>query len=182
MMRLVLALSVVVLLAAKQFPAPPRLAEPADRPPMVHLSTAPAKQIDEMQQRNKRGAVPAQNGFSRAFPQAVSVRVNASSQSTERGVAWSGSFKVDNADQLRLRLDKVKLPKGAVLWVRGTGEQPIGFDKGLLDPKGTLWTPTTTGDTIHLAVEIPKPKRSADEASFVVREVMQLVAPRPAKR
>lgn len=182
MMRLAIAFSVVVLLAAKEFPAPPRLAEAPDRGPVASLSSAPAKQVDEMQQRNRRGAVPAQNGFRRAFPRAVSVRVNASSEPTERGVAWSGAFKVDNADQLRLRLEKVRLPKGAVLWVYGKDEQPIGFDKDLLDPKGFLWTPTTTGDTIHLEVEIPKPQGRTGEASFVVREVMQLFSPVPAKR
>lgn len=178
MIRLAIAFSVVLLLAVKEFPAPPRL---ADRAPVASLSRASAQQIEDMQQRNRRGAVPAQNGFRRAFARPVSVRVKASSEATERGVAWSGAFKVDNADQLRLRLEKVRLPKGAVLWVYGN-DQPIGFDKDLLDPKGSLWTPTTTGDTIHLEVEIPKPRRKADEASFVVREVMQLFSPVPAKR
>jgi hypothetical protein len=95
---------------------------------------------------------------------------------SQRGVVWSGSFKVDDAAQLRLHLEKVRLPAGAMLWVYGKGEEPIGFDKALLDTHQSLWTPTTSGDTIYLEVEIPSPRRSSDDASFVIREVMELFA------
>ncbi len=176
-----------LFLLAKQFPVAPHLAEDAGIRPAVRLpaaSKAASKQLEEMRQRNRRGERPFRNGFARSFPRPISVHLTASTASnkkgqplaggiaarSDRGVVWSALFKVDHASKLRLHLEEVRLPAGAVLWVYGKGEAPAGFDQALLDPKQSLWTPSTKGDTIYFEVEIP----SGDKASFVIREVMEL--------
>ncbi len=175
---------------AKSFPAAPRLAERAGIEPLAVLGAAARvvpEQLDALEQWNDHHNIPTRNGFPRHFGAALAVRIipNAASKGnlkgaaggvmavSDRGVVWSGSVKVENAFRLRLHLENVRLPEGTVLWVYGDDGAPIAFDKDLLDPSNAMWTPSTSGQTIHLEVEVPA---GSEGASFDLREVMEIVA------
>lgn len=176
----------------KPFPAAPRLAERASIAPAAVLGPVDAAQIEEIHVANAQGANPARNGFTRGFAELIAVRLDAAVSAkrgprpqaggviaaSERGIVWSGSFRVEGAYRVRLHLEHAKLPGGAVLWVYGDGDAPVAFDRELVDADGSLWTPSVRGGNVHLEIEIASPKSDADVASFEVREVMQLVAPR----
>src|SRR5215212_5826122 len=165
----------------KPFPSAPHIAERASIAPAAILGPADATLIEEIHVANAEGANPPRNGFTRSFAELTAVRLDpttTSAAASERGVVWSGSFRIEGAYRVRLHLEHVKLPAGAVLWVYGNGDAPVAFDRDLLAADGSLWTPSVRGGNVHLEIEIPTPKRDADAASFEVREVMQLVAPR----
>ncbi|HVR39886.1 MAG TPA: trypsin-like peptidase domain-containing protein, partial [Thermoanaerobaculia bacterium] len=174
----------------RSFPAAPRLAERIAIAPAAVLAAADASQIEEIHVWNREGHTPAKNGFLRKFPELVSVRVSGAPSAksaplaggiiatSEGGVVWSGSFRIEGADRTRLHLENVTLPAGAVLWVYGDGQTPIAFDSSLVDPNGSLWTPSVRGGNVHLEIEIASPKSENDAAAFNVNEVMQLVAPK----
>ncbi len=170
----------------KVYPPAPRIAERAAIDAAVQLPKAAEKELENIRQRNRRGVRPMLNGFARRFPRPISVRLTRSTKTgtrlargivarSDRGVVWSALFKVEDAYQLRLHLQNVRLPARAVLWVYGREQEPTGFGKELLDSDSqSLWTPSVKGDTIYFELEMPQPRGRAGEASFVIREVMEL--------
>jgi hypothetical protein len=177
---------------AKSFAAAPRL---SDVEPAVTLGAAPRvvpDQLDALEQWNLNH-VPTRTGFSRRLGGTLAVRINPTALSkgeraghaggvmslSNRGIVWSGAVKVEGAYQLRLHLENVKLPEGAVLWVWGDNEPAIAFDKDLIDPRGAMWTPITAGENIHLEIEVPS---GSGVASFDLNEVMQIVALQNARK
>ena len=179
-------------IGVKSYPGAPRLAERAGIAPAVVVpaaTEAAADRILEMQQWNDAGKLPFRNGFTRALGDPVSVRLEGALaaktgavasharglvSTTERGtLVWSGSVRVDGAHRVRLHLSNVHLPEGAVLWVYGKDQQPVGFDRDLLHD-GSLYAPSVSGPLVHLEIEIPFPKRPMDVASFEIRDFVEL--------
>ena len=181
----------------KSYPAAPRLAERAAMVPASMLppaeSTVP-EEIVAIREWNASGREPMRNGFKRTLPDVIELNGNAyaaaksgvsgadasapiragrgvSAQSDHGTTIWSTVVQVEKAHRLRLHLENCVIPDGAVLWVYGQGETPIGFGRELLDDKGGLWTPSTHGDTVWLDVEMP----AGAPVSFTLREVLELV-------
>ena len=173
----------------KSYPAAPRLAERAAMAPATALppaaSTVP-EEIMVIREWNSSGRTPMRNGFKRTLPDTIELRGNlvsaakAGVRPAGRGVAagsdhgtsiWSTVVQVEKAHRLRLHLENCVLPEGAVLWVYGAGEEPVGFDRDLLDDKASIWTPSTRGETVWLDVEVP----AGANVSFTIREVIELV-------
>ena len=175
--------------ATRPFFATPNV---ASDPPAVVLapsSIAAPQQVDALEVWNRHRNSPIRNGFPRSLVDTLAVRIvpNAVAKGasaaaggritlSDRGVIWSTSIRVENAYGLRLHLENAKLPANATLWVHGDQEPATAFDSGLIDPAGGLWTPSTAGDTIHLEIEVPF---GSAQASFEIREVMELVEVRP---
>src|SRR5262245_16930688 len=174
----------------KSYPAAPRLAERASMVPATALPPAESSVAEELaaiREWNESGREPVRNGFKRRLPDVIELRggfVAAAKaggvRPAGRGVAatsdrgttiWSTVIKVEKAHGLRLHLENCVLPESAVLWVYGAGEEPIGFDRALMDDKGGLWTPMTNGETVWLEIEAP----AAAPASFTIREVIEIV-------
>ncbi|HUP63534.1 MAG TPA: trypsin-like peptidase domain-containing protein [Thermoanaerobaculia bacterium] len=173
----------------KSYPAPPRLAAAANIAPAVIAGPADTASIAEVHAWNAEGRLPFQNGFTRVLPELISVRLTGTVSSkggpaahaggvvamSERGIVWSGKFQID-AHRVRLRLDNVRLPAGAVLWVYNDAGKPIAFDSDLLDPDGGIWAPSVRGGVIHLEIETPMPKSEAEAASFDINRFVELIA------
>lgn len=168
--------------------AAPRLAALTTIAPAVTLPAAvesASDRIDEIREWNARGLTPAKDGFTRSTIDPVAVVLSSAAvaktgvarsargyvASTARGVVWSGSFKVEKAYRLRLHLEDVSLPDGAVMWVYGSGDTPVTFGAELVHGR-ELWTPSVAGDTIHLEIETPL----GTVSSFVVRELIEIVS------
>ena len=171
----------------KSYPAAPRLTLQTSIAPAVTLDSVTRvmpERVVAMHERNSAGIVPVQNGIGRPLGDPIMVQLNGAAfaktgvapfgrgvvASTARGIAWSGSVQVSGAQRLRLHLNNVKLPDDAVLWVYGSGDA-VAFSKELIDVNGGLWTPSTSGETIHLEVEIA----SAAQASFDIDNVLELI-------
>jgi hypothetical protein len=150
------------------------------------------EEIERIRLGNEGRNEPARNGFLRTLPDTLSVRLDgaalaaakATGASYARGlvaataagtIAYSTAIRVDAADRVRLRLDHVVLPEGAILWIYGANETPTGFGRELLQD-GTLWTPPAQGPVVFLDVEIPSPKSAADAASFEIHQIVELLA------
>jgi lysyl endopeptidase len=182
-------------IGVKSYPAAPRLLEQAAGEPAVTLAAATeaaAEELEAIRAWNDADRLPLKNGFTRTIHEPISVRLEAAVAAKDgtiahaRGLAaasdrgtliWSGSVRVEDADRIRLHLTDVVLPEGATLWVYGAGQAPIGFGKELAY-EGSLYTPSVNGPVVHLEVEIPTPKNAQDVASFEIRDVLELVAPR----
>jgi lysyl endopeptidase len=181
-------------IGVKSAPAAPRLAENAKIEAAMILPAAAAaepEQLDAIRVWNAAGNRPAKNGFSRRFTDALAVHVGAAASakegvtqmsrgvvaSSKNGVVWSGIVKAEGAYRMRLHLEHVKLPEGAVLWVYGKGQVPTAFGRELVDDKGSLWVPSVDGDTAYLEIEVPTPKSDADAAEFTIAEMLEIVAP-----
>jgi hypothetical protein len=178
----------------KQYPDPPRLSQRADVVPAFVLSAATRsvpEEIAAIEQWNRERRLPSKNGFTRRFPETLQITLGQAAvakdgvarlgggvvSASERGIVWSGSFVVEESYRLRLHLQNVHLPAGAVLWVWGKGEAPVAFDSDLIDAEGGLWTPSVSGDTISLELEIPR--SSADPAArLTIGEFLEIVGPR----
>src|SRR5581483_6830244 len=174
----------------KSYPAAPRVAQRVGMVPAVVLPSAEStvpERIAALQAWNGSGREPVQNGFKRALPDAIELRLSGpiaakkTAANFGRGVlaatdhgtiVWSTVVQVEKAHRLRLHLENVNLPEGTTLWVYGAGEAPIGFGRELLDDRMTLWTPSTHGETVYLDVEVPSDRANV---SFVIREVLELV-------
>jgi len=173
----------------KSYPAAPRLAERAAMVPAVVLPSAEStipEQILALHDWNASGREPMRNGFRRALPDVVEVRIGSLAAksaiqsfgrgviaATDRGtIAWSTVIKVEKAHRLRLHLENAVLPEGVTLWIYGSGQTPIGFGRELLDDKGNLWTPSVHGETVYLDVEVPAGNAAA---SFYIGEVLELI-------
>lgn len=178
----------------KRSPAAPRLAENAKIAAALVLPAAVSavpEEIDAVRAWNKAGNRPAKNGFSRRFSEALSVKIGAAASSKEgvtplargilssskNGVIWSGVVHVAGAYRIRLHLENVKLPEGAVLWAYGKGDEPTAFGRELVDDQGSLWVPSVSGDTAYLEIEVPTPKSEADSAEFRLTGLLEIVAP-----
>jgi V8-like Glu-specific endopeptidase len=179
----------------RSYPPPPRLAERAKLGPATELAPAALvepERIEAMRDWNARGGEPAEIGFTRALPDIIAVRLGdgtAAKQTpmrSQRGaiaasdhgtVVWSTRVHVAGAERLRLHLEHVVLPAEAVLWVYGPTDDVQGFGPELIDSNGTLWAPSTVGDTVSLEVEVP----AGAAASFVIREVAELFFALPGK-
>ena len=175
--------------AAKVSSPAPRLAERLGMVPAAVLPssalTAP-EEITGIGDWNAHGGKPSRNGFRRALPDTIDVHIEpimAKTVGTALGrgvvtvtdhatVVWSTVVKVEKAYRLRLHLENVKLPLGAVLWVYGSGEAPTSFGTEMVDDKGTLWTPSVGGEVAYLEVEVPA---SSVGTSFSIREVLEIV-------
>ena len=182
-------------ISTRSFPAAPGIARRSDLAPAMRLPAAAAsvpEQIDAVRVWNGQGRVPQRNGFIRSFGETLDVQIGAAVagnraihargilSSSERGVVWATSFKVEEAARLRVHLEDVRLPEGAVLWVYGAAGDPIAFDSSLIDDRGGLWTPSVNGDTLFLELEAPFPKSAAESVAFKVREVLELMYRRDA--
>jgi hypothetical protein len=180
-------------IGVKAMPAAPRMAERASLAAAVTLGAAELvmpEELEAIRTWNMEGREPAKNGFTRSLPDPVMVRLGGAvigkggSASLARGIVaasdrgtiiWSGSFKVQQADRMRLHLSNVKMPDGATMWVYGSaGQDPIAFGKELISPDGDLYTPSVGGDTVYLELEVPAQKDGV-EAGFDVRDILQLV-------
>ncbi len=187
----------------KTYPAAPRLLEQANAQPGAQAAVLPAitlaaaaeaepDQIASIREWNDADRLPLKNGFTRAIQDGIAVRLDAAAaekggpaalsrgviSASDRGtLIWSGAVRVEGAYRVRLHLTNVVLPDDATLWVYGAGQTPIGFGKELLH-EGSLYAPSVNGPLVHLEVEIPSPKRAEDVASFEIRDLLELVAPR----
>lgn len=178
---------------AKSFPAALRMSDVEAAVTLGAAARVVPEQLEALELWNLTN-VPTRNGFSRRLGGSLAVRITPTAALSKgeraghaggvmslsnRGIVWSGAVKVEGAYQLRLHLENVKLPEGAVLWVWGDNETPIAFDKDLIDPRGAMWTPVTTGENIHLEIEVPN---GSGSASFEMSEVMQIVALQNARK
>ena len=183
------------LVAQRSFPPSPGIARRAGLTPAATLlasATTVPEQIDAVRMWNEQNRVPQRNGFIRSFGETMDVQIGAAVagnrgtfargvlDTSERGVVWATSYRVEEAARLRVHLENVSLPSGAVLWVYGESGAPIAFDASLIDDRGSLWTPSVNGDTLYLELEIPFPKSAAEGVSFKVREVLELMYRRDA--
>ncbi len=187
-------------IGVKSYPAAPRLLEQsigdqAAGEPAITLAAAAEVEPDELvaiREWNDADRLPLKNGFTRTISDGIAVRLEAALaeksgpsmlarglvSASDRGtLVWSGAVRVDGAHRVRLHLSNVILPDGATLWVYGAGQTPIGFGKELVY-EGNLYTPSVNGPVVHLEVEIPSPKSAEDVASFEIRDLIELVAPR----
>jgi hypothetical protein len=174
----------------KAFASAPHLAERLGVAPAAVLGASREvvpEELDAIEAWNAEGRTPSKNGFTRAIGDAVRVTLGASAAEkhgaavagrgavdvSEKSTVWSGSIRVNAAYRFRLHLTHVQLPPNTSMWVYGRNEAPIAFGADLADPNGDLYTPTVTGDTAYLEVEIP----AGAAASFEIRDVLELVAP-----
>lgn len=169
-----------------------RLAERASTPPLARLADAGAAALDELEaleRWNREGNPPLRNGFTRALDEPVKVDLangiaalssrpatlaGGVISSSERGMVWSGVVRVENAHRIRIALKNVNVPDSALFWTWGKGEEPIVFGSELIDPQGTLYTPSVGGEVAYLEIEIPN--EAASQASFVIDSVVEIVA------
>lgn len=178
----------------KTYAAPPRLAQRSAIAPASTLASAVSTVPEELaaiRLWNDADRSPMRNGFTRTVGDPISVRLEgpaamksgATTSSLARGLVaatdhgtlvWSGSVRVEDAYRLRLHLSNVQLPENATLWVYSDNDAPRGFGKELLW-EGSLYTPSVSGPTIYLDVEVPAPKSAADVASFEIRDLLEIV-------
>jgi len=160
------------LLEEVRIPPPLRLAEGPLASPLAELPAAvfaARQELRQVQEWNDAGRQPYRIGFMRALsearvieiaeaPAAGEVREHAGGLLAARqgAAVWGAGVRVDEAWRLRLHLSGVRLPKGARMWVYGSGGEVVGpFGAELKDPKGGLWTPSVGGPEIRLEVEVP---------------------------
>ncbi len=172
-------------------PPPLRLAEQLELTAMHSLAEASAGAGDQLAALiawNTAGNLPLRDGFSRPLPTPLLVRIGAAERTVltaERigggwlsavpsgGHAWGTSVFVPESARLRLELRHVSLPEESRLWVWGESDEPLAFGLELLDPDGTLWTPSVAGPTIHLELLLPDAEATAN-ASFEIAHVLEL--------
>ncbi|PYQ52853.1 MAG: hypothetical protein DMF59_03325 [Acidobacteria bacterium] len=174
----------------KSYPAAPRLAERAAMVPAVVLPAAATSIPDAIlaiQDWNASGRQPMRNGVRRRLPDVVDMHLSSAIaaksaitafgrgvvEATSHGtIVWSTMIRVENAHRIRLHLENVMLPDGAVLWVYGAGQTPIGFGRELMDGNGSLWTPSVSGGVVYLDVEVSSMNAAT---SFSIREILELI-------
>jgi hypothetical protein len=176
----------------KAYASAPRLAELMAIAPVAVLGPSVEvvpEELEAIDRWNAEGGQPPKNGFTRVIRDGFPVRIGgvaaakrasalvaggALAVSFNHSVIWSGSVQVKHAYRFRLHLAGVKLPPKATLWIYGAGEPAIGFGAELVDGNGDLYTPTVTGEMAYIEIEIP----SGETASFDIRDVVELIAPR----
>ncbi len=138
--------------------------------------------IEALNRWNAEDRQPSQVGFVRPLemPRHVSLAPDPANdaagvvEKTPDAVVWASRVEVERAYRLRLRLSEVKLPANAELWVQGNQGDAIRFGLELLRQEGDLWTPSVSGDVIHLQVRIPSSTHSPARAGFRVDSVAQI--------
>jgi hypothetical protein len=167
-------------------PTAPRLAQQLAMPPLAVLGPAQLEaraQLERMDEWNRRGEGPVQNGFARPLPHPALVVLASSGirsaphtnqvwENTSGGtLRWGAIVKVTGASALRLHLTQVILTPAARLWVYGEAGNDAGpFGADLVGPQHELWTPIVTGETIGIDIELP----ADDKARFVLDGVVEL--------
>ncbi|RPI21216.1 MAG: hypothetical protein EHM61_25320 [Acidobacteria bacterium] len=158
---------------------------------MGHLARAQeaaSDQLRSLEEWNQAGKVPRRTGFVRPLPDPFRVTLEyagAQPQLHQGGVlglatsgntAWAGSFRVEGARALRLRLTDISLPPGTVLWVYGDPQGDThSFTLQSVDPEGGgLWSPTVEGETIWLEVQLPEAALTP-ASSFAVADILEIV-------
>ena len=172
-------------IAAKSFPAAPRIVQLMQIEPATVLSPAieaVPEEIEAVRTWNAEGRVPARNGFARSLGERFVVSFGGPAAksalhgrgvvaATANGTTWGASFRVREAKRLRLQLKDVELPSTATLWVYGVSGEAIGFDTSGVGEDKTLWTPSVDGDTVYLEVEVP----AGSAASFNIEQLLELL-------
>lgn len=127
---------------------------------LAAASTLPAAavgavdQMAAMRAHNQRGLPPLQNGFARQLESTLTL-TPASATTSGDVASWHAQIEVADAWRLRLRLDEIEIPEGALLWVSGEGEAPRQFGRELVDDEGGLWTPSVGGPRLEIHAEWP---------------------------
>ncbi|MBK5258888.1 MAG: hypothetical protein JJE51_04790 [Thermoanaerobaculia bacterium] len=170
----------------KSYPAAPRIAQQSGLDAAVTLAPAVIavpEELEAIRVWNAADRLPARNGFFRALGDSIKVELGAAVASksgrhgrgvvttSSRGVAFGTSIRVEKAARLRAQLENVHLPAGAVLWVYGSSGEPVAFDASTMDEKRSLWTPSVSGETIYIEVEVG----SGETASFEINRVLELL-------
>ncbi len=148
-------------------------------------------QLRALQQHNRIGRPPVQNGFSRplSVPARALFEPKSDFQTAPTDVAlpnqggalvkdvngnltWGASVAVESAYRLRLQLSGVQIPDNVQMWVYGeTGEQIGPFGNELLTAGGKLWTPSVAGSVITIVVSVPE---ASGASSFTINAVTEL--------
>jgi lysyl endopeptidase len=169
----------------------PLLAKRAQTPPAIELSasaTSMPEALEEIARWNAANRLPARNGFTRALPETIAVRLGTTAAAksgpapfargvlaaSPRGLVWSGVIAVDGAERFRIHLRDVSLPEDATLWISSDASAPVAFGAELVDDEGGLWTPPVRGPRAYLEIE------SQAGAAFAMDAVAELVTPRLA--
>lgn len=140
-------------------------------------------QLEAMKAWNAAGLSPVQNGFTRRLPSTLPARLD-STPGQDGGRAllfetslgdriWTTSIQIDQADRMRLHLEKVNVQPGTLFTIWGAGDAPRTFGIELLGPGGDIWTPSVSGERVFLEVRFPKPGRGANDG-FEIRDVAQI--------
>ena len=93
------------------------------------------------------------------------------------GMVWTGTFRSEGANAVRLRLDDVNLPEGAELYVFGSYGHVFGpYTSGdIAEGTNVLWTNTVAGDSISLQAHMPLNKvRTVRGSMFKVGSLSHL--------
>ncbi|MEO8216969.1 MAG: trypsin-like peptidase domain-containing protein [Acidobacteriota bacterium] len=178
---------------ARSFAAAPHLADRPGSEPLMSLpraTEAAADEVEAIHSWNEQQGNPPRNGFTRAMPTILSIRLAPASAKTSPSTGggtvtlsdrattiWSGNFRVDAAFRFRLHLTNVSMPAGTTLWIYGASEKPIAFDSDLIDATGGLYTPSVGGDTAYLEVEVPS--KTTGTLAFDVHDIVEIIAPAP---
>ncbi|HVT59718.1 MAG TPA: serine protease [Thermoanaerobaculia bacterium] len=142
---------------------------------------------------NEANHQPLRNGISRPLPAVQRVELDAAlldrplvehaggmaTQTSFESLAWGGAVKVAQADRLRLHLAGVHLPPDARIWVHGSGGSTVGpFGPDLLASDGGLWTPSVSGETVAIDVELPAAALArGGRYGFTIDRVLELLPP-----
>ncbi len=171
---------------------PERLAERSALTPdgrLAEAESAAAEDLAALRRWNDEGRLPRRNGFARLLPTPRSVDLGdldsrfdpafegGLARSRHGTLTWTTRIDVADSWRLRLRLENVSLPQGALLWVYsddGETRGPFGVD--LRSPDGVLYTPSVAGPRLTLEVELPA-GIARSGARFELREVVQLFSP-----
>jgi len=191
-------------------PPPLSLATQKALPPMAEAVKASGERdqaLDEIRRWNEGGQVPVKNGFSRSLTQNQPVvfgdevhswpvgtnRAHAGGlavKSAAKEVVWGGTVRVEGGYRVRLKLEQVRLPREARIWVYSAAEEPGGAVETVgpfgvetmvsrgPNQGGELWTPSVAGPLVHIEIALPVSAIKAGEPApgFVVEEVMEIVA------
>lgn len=171
--------------------AAPLLAKRAQTPAATELSAAATSMpeaLEAIARWNAENRLPARNGFTRALPETIAVRLDAAAAAksgnapfargvlatSARGLVWSGAIAIDGAERFRIHLKDVSLPEGATMWISSDVTAPVAFGAELVDDAHGLWTPPVRGARAYLEIE------SQPGASFAIDQVAELVSPKLA--
>ena len=177
----------------RDFGAPPALAAAAGPArTLAAAETGARDDLNALRQWNRSGKTPSRIGFTRPLPEPISlddrlphakgprqIEPGTYYMATETELVWTTSVRVESAWRLRLRLDDVRLPQDATMWVWGADGTPVGFGTELMGPDRTLWTPSVRGDTIHFEVRTPREVGSTQ--ALRIDGVLEMFRPDPSE-
>lgn len=146
---------------------------------------------------NRARVPPLQNGFKRALPGTLRLRLPAQKarDSANGGTSlsqeqtgmmatladgtrvWTGTVAVERAWRLRMLMGVLNLPAEALMWVEdASGNRSRPFGTELADSNGQLWTPSVAGPTIRIRIQLPAGSDGLDITFQAVSELFQLDA------